>query len=208
MGKASTERAVGSGRKGSSGKKTDAPKSRVYQLKITLMESDPEIWRRVLVSAGTNLGTLHRVIQTAMGWTDTHLHEFIVKGVSYASADSDMEMEESEDEDSVTLGEVAPRARISLHYIYDFGDGWEHKITVEKITEGDERFRGYPLCLAGEMACPPEDCGGIYGYMDLLEKLKDPAGEEYAETLEWLGEGFDPGKFDLKETNALLKRIR
>jgi hypothetical protein len=194
--------------KAGSRRKADTEKEKVYQLKITLVESDPEIWRRVLVSADTSLGKLHRIVQTAMGWTNTHLHEFIVKGVSYGSADPEMEMDDSEDEDETRLAYVAPRARSVLRYIYDFGDGWEHKITVEKIAEGDERFSGRPVCLAGEWSCPPEDCGGIYGYLGMLEALKDPECEEYEDTLEWLGEGFDPEEFDLKEVNLMLKRIK
>jgi hypothetical protein len=181
---------------------------RVYQLKILLVDSEPEIFRRVLVAGDTTLYLLHLIIQTAMGWTNSHLHEFFIKGVSYADPDPEMEMEDSEDESAFSLQGVAPRTRSVIRYAYDFGDDWEHKITVEKIAEDDERYAGYPVCIEGQYATPPEDSGGIYGYYENLEVLKDPNHEEYEDILEWMGEDFDPDEFDIEEVNRVLKRMK
>jgi hypothetical protein len=178
---------------------------RVYQLKILLVDSEPEIFRRVLVAGDTTLDLLHLIIQTAMGWTNSHLHEFFIKGVSYA--DPDPEMEDSEDESAFSLQEVAPRTRNVIRYAYDFGDDWEHKITVEKIVEDDERYAGYPVCIEGQYANPPEDSGGIYGYYENLEVLKDPMHEEYEDILEWMGGDFDPDEFNIEEVNKTLKKM-
>jgi hypothetical protein len=188
--------------------KANNDKEKVYQLKISLMDSNPEIWRRVLVSGNTTLGKLHRIIQHVMDWTDSHLHEFIVKDVSYADPDPEMEMDRSKNENRIRLYEIAPVAKSSFVYVYDFGDGWEHKIKVEKIMDHHERFSGRPVCLEGESACPPEDCGGIYGYYDMLEIIKNPKHPEYNDTMEWLGGEFDPNVFDLDETNQILKKMR
>lgn len=181
---------------------------KIYQLKILLVDSEPEIFRQVLVASDTRLDLLHQIIQNAMGWTDTHLHEFRIKGVSYADQDPEMEMDDSEDEGAVSLQEVAPRVRSVIQYCYDFGDDWEHKITVEKIFEDDERYNGYPICIEGRYASPPEDSGGIYGYYENLEVLKDPNREEYDDVLEWMGDDFDPDEFDIEEVNRLLKKMQ
>lgn len=181
---------------------------KIYQLKILLVDSEPEIFRRVLVAGDTRLDLLHRIIQSAMGWTDSHLHEFRIKGVSYADPDPEMEMDDSEDESAVSLQEVAPRVRSVIQYCYDFGDDWEHKITVEKIVENDERYKGYPICIEGRYASPPEDSGGVYGYYENLEVLKDPNSEEYEDVFEWMGDDFDPVEFDIEEVNRLLKKMK
>lgn len=183
-------------------------KNRIYQLKISLRDSEPEIWRRVLVSGGVTLKKLHRVIQEAMAWTDSHLHEFIVGKISYCEPDPEMEIGRSKNENRFHLYEIAPKAKGSFLYVYDFGDGWEHKIKVEKILDRDERYPGYSTCLGGEKACPPEDCGGIYGYYEMMEVREDPKHPEHENVIEWLGDEFDPETFDLEETNEMLKRIR
>ncbi len=181
---------------------------KVYLLKITLMGSRPEIWRRVLVPGDMTLAKLHKVIQTALWWTDSHLHEFIVGDTSYADPDPEMEMNESEDERKARLSQVAPRAGDSFFYVYDFGDYWEHKVTVEDILEGHETFAGRPVCLGGKQSGPPEDCGGIGGYHELRKILKNPKHPEHEDMKEWVGPYFDPDKFDLEETNRALKKIR
>lgn len=183
-------------------------KDKIYQLKITLVGSDPEIWRRVLVSGKTSLGELHSIIQFAMDWTDMHLHQFVVKGVAYEDPNPDMDISDAKDENKAMLFDIAPVARSSFMYIYDFGDYWEHKIKVEKRLDRHEIFEGRPVCLEGEGACPPEDCGGIYGYYEMLHILDDPEDEEYENILGWIGEEFDPNDFDLEWTNQLLRTIR
>lgn len=135
----------------------DGDKGRIYQLKISLAYSDPKIWRRVLVSGDTALGKLHRIIQIAMGWTDSHLHQFVVQGGSYADPDPEMGMDGSKSENRARLYQVAPNVGASVMYVYDFSDDWVHKIKVEKILDKDERFVGKPVCLKGQLSCPPED---------------------------------------------------
>jgi len=108
---------------------------------------------------------------------------------------------------AVSLRDVLKRARSKFHYIYDFGDNWEHEIIVEKITPLDAG-RHYPCCLAGERACPPEDCGGVWGYKDLLDITSTPDHPDYEELREWLGEHFDPEAFDLEAVNRSLKRLK
>ncbi len=183
-------------------------KDQVYQLKISILDSEPEIWRRVLVSGGVTLTKLHRVVQIAMGWTDSHLHEFVVGKISYSMPDPDMEIGRSKNESRFHLYEIAPRARMSFMYVYDFGDNWEHTIKVEKILDADEKYQGHPVCLGGEKACPPEDCGGIYGYYEMMEIMEDSKHPEHENVIEWLGDEFEPDVFDLVETNDMLKRVR
>lgn len=180
--------------------------AQVYQLKITLRDSRPSIWRRVLVPADITLGKLHSVIQVAMGWDDSHLHQFLIDDEYYSRPDPE-ELEESIDERRMRLSSVAPPLKRSFLYEYDFGDGWEHTVTVEKVLPR-EAGRRYPVCLAGSRNCPPEDCGGIYGYMDMLKILANPKHEQYEDMIEWVGEDFDPERFDLEDTNAGLAKLR
>jgi hypothetical protein len=177
----------------------------IYQIKITLRHSRPPIWRRIQVAGDTKLGKLHKTIQAAMGWTDSHLHQFFVGDDSYGVPDPDYPGE-IKSERNVRLDRIAGEGD-TLMYEYDFGDGWEHEIHVEKVLPAETGKR-YPICLAGKRACPPEDCGGIPGYERLLEILRDPANEEYAETIEWLGGAFDPEGFDLAMVNRVLKQMR
>lgn len=101
----------------------------------------------------------------------------------------------------------APKVKSKLIYEYDFGDGWEHTIEVQKIYEPEPGVK-YPVCLAGKKACPPEDCGGIWGYYDLLNAIADPKHEMHAEMVEWLGDSFNPDAFDLDEVNTVLAQWR
>ncbi len=184
---------------------TSKNKAQVYQIKIALIDTEPEIWRRILVSGNTNLGLLHAIIQIAMGWTNSHLHQFIADNTFYSDPDLEDEMEEMEDEYNMLLCEIAPKVGESFMYEYDFGDGWNHRIEVDKIiNEGI----AHPICLDGARACPPEDCGGIGGYQDLCEIVQDPEHEEYESMLEWLNGGFDPDAFDVQKVNTYLKKLK
>ena len=178
----------------------------IYQIKITLEESHPPIWRRVLVKSSTTLARLHDVIQCAMGWEDYHLHEVHSKKTRYAPCFPDGSSD-AEDESRVQLKTVAARAGAKLRYTYDFGDGWRHELKVEKILE-PEKGAKYPVCVGGKRACPPEDCGGTWGYYDLLEILGDPTHEQHEEMMEWIGDPFDPDAFDLDEVNRILRSLR
>jgi Plasmid pRiA4b ORF-3-like protein len=164
------------------------------------------------VPGDIRLADLHAVIQLVMGWENAHLHEFTTAKGHYS--DPIFELEDTggpavSDEAEVTLQEVAPRVRSKLAYLYDFGDSWEHAITVEARQTEDDRYPGHAVCIEGERAAPPEDVGGIWGYYDsFLPAIQDPEHEEHEDLLEWIGGKFDPDAFDIKAINKALKRIR
>lgn len=175
----------------------------MLQLKIVLKGYSPVIWRRVLVPAGYHFGHLHTIIQIAMGWTNSHLHQFEINGENYTNLDYETELSEDHlNEKKYKLIKLIAEGDKFI-YTYDFGDGWQHDVHAEKLLPQLENDIA-PVCLAGANACPPEDCGGIGGYYQLLETIKNPKDPEYEEKITWLGE-FDPGKFDLAEVNAALK---
>ncbi len=176
----------------------------IYQLKITLDELRPPIWRRVLVPASTLLPTLHHVIQTVMGWENAHLHAFRVGETTYGQPGSEMD-DWMQSETRIRLAQIAPDVKSKVHYEYDFGDGWQHTVVVEKILPA-EAGQPYPRCLIGKRACPPEDCGGPWGYAELLEALSDPKHTNHAEMRDWVGDEFDPEAFDLNAVNAELRK--
>ncbi len=174
----------------------------VYQLKITLKGSRPPIWRRVQVLSSTTLGELHRIIQIAMGWTDSHLHQFTIHGEEYGEPQPEFDFY-VQDEAKVKLSKVVTGEKFKFTYDYDFGDSWDHQILVEKVLPPAADGH-YPVCLTGKRACPPEDCGGVWGYEEMLEAIKDPTHPEYENYQEWLPEDFDPEFFDLAEVNEAL----
>ena len=181
-----------------------------YQIKVTLLGSKPPIWRRLLVSSGMNLAQLHDVIQLAMGWYDSHLHEFTIEGERFGPPDpfgGDMGEPPPLSEKATKLSAVLGWKGAKGRYTYDFGDGWEHQIVVEKILPPDPEVE-CPVCTAGKLRCPPEDCGGLHGYYNLLEAIADPGNEEHDHLLEWLGGPFDPEEFSIEETNTRLARLR
>ena len=159
------------------------------------------------VPSHITLAKLHRIIQAAMGWYDSHLHQFIV-GESYYAMPSIDEFSELglKDEKKAWLNQVLSKPKKKIVYEYDFGDGWEHTIVLEKILQPDPSVR-YPRFVAGARACPPEDCGGTGGYENFLAAIRDPDHEEHDECLEWIGGEFDPEKFDLEEFDAALRHI-
>ena len=178
----------------------------IYQLKVTLSDSKPPIWRRLQVPADVTLAKLHHILQVSMGWTNSHLHQFRVGEQSYGVPHPD-DFEDMIDERKVKLSKVAPKEKSKLVYEYDFGDDWRHAILVEKVLDPEPGVH-YPRCVKGKRNGPPEDCGGVWGYSGLLETLADPRSPDHAEMLEWVGGAFDPEAFDLEELNAELKRIR
>ena len=180
----------------------------LYEIRITLMYLEPTIWRRVAVPKDITLGDLHSVIQVAIGWEDDHLHEFQIGKKRYGRVMEEPSVfgDSPVDEDIVHLNGVAkPKAKFS--YCYDFGDDWMHEIRIErevKPATGGRRAR----CIAGQNACPPEDCGGFPGYADLVEILADPAHEEYGEMREWVGDDFDPNHFVLALADRRLSSLK
>jgi hypothetical protein len=171
----------------------------IYQIKISLIGVKPPIWRTILVSSAIDLEIFHDTIQLVMGWTDSHLHQFIANQVFYGTPDDDFELE-MEDETKYKLSQLLKKEKDSLIYEYDFGDSWEHKVLLEKILPDDGKTI-LPVCLKGKRACPPEDCGGIWGYEELLVTISDSKHPDHEDMLEWLGGEFDPEEFDLEEIN-------
>jgi len=174
----------------------------VYQLKITLKYSEPPVWRRVLIEEDDTLEDLHYLIQRAMGWDNSHLHEFIIKKVSYMAAEQRGDLDVKV-ESHATLRRVLTRSGMKFSYLYDFGDGWEHDIVVEKRLERDPDL-AYPLCIDGARACPPEDCGGAPGYARVLDCVDHPEDPDYKDLREWLGP-YDPDAFDVEAVNQHLR---
>ncbi len=185
--------------------KTPADKS-IYQLKVTLKGIRPPIWRRIQVPGDINLGKLHRILQVVMGWSDSHLHLFTSGGMEFGVPDREFGME-TRNERTARLSQVVRGEKSKIVYEYDFGDSWEHVVLVEKILPPDPSVR-YPTCLKGKRACPPEDCGGVWGYADLLEALADPKHEQHQEMRRWIGGDFDPEAFDLDAVNRQLQQLR
>jgi len=175
---------------------------KVYQLKVTLRGIQPPIWRRLEVRGDTTLDRLHDILQVAFGWTDSHLHQFVARGKLYGMAGPDFGLGQ-QDEDEVRLDQVLRRPRARMIYEYDFGDSWKHDIVVEKLLPVAEEQGRYPMVTGGRRACPPEDCGGVPGYYQLLEAFADPSHPEHQELLEWLGEDYEPEKFDAQEANRV-----
>jgi hypothetical protein len=165
----------------------------VYQLKATILDIKPPVWRRIVVPAEITLSRLHDVLQAAFGWWDCHLHEFEIDGSRYGIDDGEG-WEPPKDERRARLNAVAKDGS-SFIYVYDFGDYWRHKVVIEKVTAAAPGAR-YPVCVGGRRACPPEDCGGPWGYEGFLEAIQDPDHEEHDEMLEWVGGHFDPDAFD------------
>jgi hypothetical protein len=185
--------------------KKKSVEKRVYQLKVTLRDIRPPIWRRIQVISDITLFDLHGILQTVMGWTNSHLHEFDVFGDPYG--DPAVMEGEVPDERKVTLGKLITGEKEKFHYLYDFGDSWEHEILVEKILPL-ESGTTYPICLKGKRACPPEDCGGPPGYEELLDALNDPSHPDHEDMFDWLPGDFDSEKFDVEEVNKRLRGSR
>lgn len=192
---------------------TDAPRkgrvtnvSPIYLLKVTLTDIPPPIWRRLQVRGDISLYRLHEILQRAMPWENCHMHQFVVGETYYGSSDRAVGFEVLSDR-STSLRQVASSANRRMVYVYDMGDRWEHEIVVEEILPSDQKVR-CAECVAGSRACPPDDCGGPWGYGNLLEAIKDPKHPEHADLVEWLGRPFDPEAFDLDAINRRLRRLR
>jgi hypothetical protein len=178
----------------------------LYQFKITLLGIEPPIWRRIQVQDCT-LDKLHEHIQAAMGWTNSHLHIFDIKGKSYG--DPDLLEDEFEYTDSTTtmLSDILPktRKRLAIKYSYDFGDSWQHEVLFEGCPPV-ERNAKYPVCLEGERACPPEDVGGICGYQEFLAAIADTKHEQHRDLLRWCGGRFSPEQFDAEQATRAMRK--
>jgi hypothetical protein len=167
----------------------------------------PEIWRRLDVPGSIRLDHLHLVFQAAMGWRNTHLHQFRVGDVVYgAMLEDDEDDDESEPESEHALCDVVTLGA-RFFYDYDFGDDWVHEIRVDRISHS-QPLPSFAVCTEGSNACPPEDSGGTGGYAELLAALRDPRHQDHAEYLKWVGANFDPARFNLAQVNAALQRVK
>ena len=175
-----------------------------YQLKVTLEGARPPIWRRILVPGDLTLVQLHKVIQLCMGWTDSHLHQFVIDRTMYSHPDGDdiLLSRKPKNEAKYTLQALDAKIRNGFQYVYDFGDDWLHRITVEKVVEPG-MGKPWPVLVAGRRACPPEDSGGIQEYQHLIEILADPNNMEYRAIRDWLGEDFAPDRFSKEEIGLI-----
>jgi hypothetical protein len=184
--------------------RTSAPKTRAYtnviRLKVTLRGVKPAVWRRLLMPGTMTLGQLHTAIQAAMGWHDSHLHVFDIGGEAFGDPRS---VDDVADEKRPTLNGLLRSSVVRFGYTYDFGDNWEHTIAFEK-SELPVEGETYPVCIGGKRNCPPEDCGGVWGYEQLLAILADPKHPEHADQADWIGEEFDPNEFNLEHANSVL----
>jgi len=170
----------------------------VIQIKITLVESNPQVWRRVLIPLHFTLQQLHEVIQITMGWQNSHLYSFDISGVEYGEDLEDIN-EEIKDAQKHKLSDILTDKK-QFFYLYDFGDDWQHEIIIESILKKENNYN-YPVCIAGQNACPPEDSGGIYNYQEILETLNNKNHEDHLEIITWLGGFFDPLTFDPNRIN-------
>jgi hypothetical protein len=175
----------------------------VWQLKVTLKGTRPPIWRRFMVAEHTTFGQLHQVLQIGMGWFNSHLHAFALPGLEPDFDDDTGDQQKKKERLSLRDSGLTEGSRFI--YEYDFGDGWRHEVTVEKIVPATPGTQ-YPICVAGKRACPPEDCGGVFGYARNLEILNDPLHKNHAEIREWMGD-FDPEEFRLELVNARLAGV-
>lgn len=180
-----------------------------YQIKVVLPETDPPIWRQFVVPPSVTLHRLHLILQDVMGWTNSHLYRFKIGTKEYGEPHPDNEFYELDFKNSrrTKLWQVVTKKDSTFQYEYDFGDNWTHMLLVEDVIKGGPA-KQYPVCLAGERACPPEDCGGTYGYAELLEIIKNPNHEQYQDMIIWLGGRFDPEAFNIDIVNLKLRAMR
>lgn len=178
----------------------------IYQIKVTLRSTRPSIWRRILVPGSTTLLKLHDILQIVMGWENAHLHMFKIPGLNNEPMEDVYGDMDAAAEARCKLSQMNFREGQRFTYIYDFGDSWEHTLVVEKILLGQERL-GYPICMKGKCAGPPEDVGGVWGYENFLKAIHDLDHEEHEDYLNWIGEEFDPVAFDLNAVNDRLRHM-
>jgi hypothetical protein len=187
---------------------TAKAKPSVYQLKITLLDIKPPIWRRIQVPSTLLLCCLHDAFQAVLGWTDSHLHMFEKDGKNWGVPESD-ELGDLEivDESQVTVGKVLIAEGDSLIYVYDFGDDWRHSVVLEKVTPSDA-VPTKPVCIGGKRRCPPEDVGGPPGYQNFLEVIFQPGHAEFESYREWAGDHVHAEEFNIKAVNEILNGMR
>lgn len=184
------------------------PKRDILEVRITLQDVEPPVWRRVLVPAGLSLRRLHDTIQATMGWLDYHLHEFRVGERRYGTPlpDDDSWGPRIADDNNIKLSSLVEKGVDRFLYIYDFGDDWRHEVVIEGVRPAEPGV-DYPVFVAGARRCPPEDCGGPPGYEAFLEAISDPEHPDHADALEWYGDPYDPDDIEQYIIEVQLSRI-
>ncbi|WP_339171821.1 plasmid pRiA4b ORF-3 family protein [Anoxybacillus sp. FSL W8-1294] len=191
-------------------------KQTVYQLKIALRGIRPPIWRRVLVPSNITFDQLHLIIQEAMGWKNYHLYQFetsdAIIDVPHPLDDFSHPRKDMLDSRKIRIKTYLSQEKDKVLYTYDFGDNWEHIVTLEKIEKRMEPLT-HPICIKGKRACPPEDVGGVWGYQDVIDMMQDDTRKQEREEFlewydEWYGDDFDPEYFDIEEVNGRLATIK
>lgn len=178
------------------------------KLRIALNDTNPEIWRSIVVPNTITFFDLHHVFQIAMGWTNSHLFELTVNDYTIGYFDPQFEGSESTTPaEDVTLDLLLTKENMQFKYLYDLGDHWEHTVTVEGFIH-PEHAQIFPVCTNGILNCPPEDCGGIHGFYQMLKILKDKKNPEYREVKTWVGRGYSPEKINLEKINKELRRFK
>ncbi|MCS7036776.1 MAG: plasmid pRiA4b ORF-3 family protein [Saprospiraceae bacterium] len=186
---------------------------KILDLEIVLKDISPKIYRRVLVPDNLTFSDLHDVIQASMGWDNAHLYQFIVGRGSIYIGPPPLEYDLAYDDDGwedgsqIEISQILCEPKVSVIYEYDMGDSWMHQVTVKKVLD-PEPGKTYPWLVEGKRACPPEDCGGVLGYYDIVEAMEQPSSEAYQEYVEWLGGEYDPeyfGEEDIQETNRFFQ---
>jgi hypothetical protein len=182
---------------------------RIYQLRIELQHIEPRIWRTILVPDTLTLAKLDRVVQAAMGWTNSHLHDWHIERKRYGAPHPEWDNEgDMLDDRKFTVGSVLADSVQEFDYQYDFGDGWEHRISVEKRLAPQPDYNTWPMCISGANACPPEDVGGPPGYMDFVHAIRTSTHEEHQQMWLWNGGPFDPAAFSANDANRAIMRLR
>ncbi|MFM1932807.1 MAG: hypothetical protein RL226_2110 [Bacteroidota bacterium] len=177
----------------------------VYQLLIELQEVSPTIWRRILIDASTNMRNVHHTIQLAMGWENCHLYYFD-DGADKITQIDFLEGDDFMEDTDVLLSTILKKEGDVITYVYDFGDDWTHKITLEKVLT-DHKAPHLPYCLEGARNCPPEDVGGLPGYLEFIKIMANPRLPEYEEKFDWYGGEYDPEDFELEWVNEDMEDI-
>ena len=183
-----------------------------FTFKIDLLHSEPLVTRTFKVSSESTLFLLHHIIQVVMGWKNAHLYEFTIDTLRFTDTRIiDEDFGDFTDVKTLMLEDVFPQVGAKAHYLYDFGDGWEHQLELIQISQGPQNEL-MPSVVSGQNACPPEDCGGVYGYKEMIKIIEDPTHEEHESMIEWVGPRFNPSTFNPitihKELGALGPKIK
>lgn len=179
----------------------------ILSLKVTLNATNPAIFRIVHVPSSVTFFDLHHILQISMGWKTSHLFEFIVGIHRIGYVNPVQAFEDLVDANEVTLNLLLPDQGLVFTYLYDFGDGWEHTVEIENLIER-EPGKIYPVCVRGQLRCPPEDSGGVVGYYEKLGVLKDKNHPNHELIKNWMGPGYKPEEFDLEKVNAELPNFK